>query len=198
MIFNSLERKGAVILLFLVTGAFVLPRQFRGGHGDFYLLPAAEAVQEDTVVPAKAPPAGATRTVAWKRQPQPVVELNAADSAQLVRVRGIGPYYAGKILRYRERLGGFHSVRQLKEVNMTYFNVDSAAHCFRADTALIVRRELDTMSFKSILRHPYLEYEDVRMMFEAKRKFGRMSVAVLEENGVLPAYKLKKIKPYFK
>lgn len=198
MVFNSLERKGAVILLFLVTAAFILPKQFRAENNDFFLLPLAETVEIDTLVPTATPPAKPMRPTAWKQKALPVVELNAADSAQLVQVKGIGAYYAGKILRYRERLGGFHAVRQLKEVNMTYFNVDSSAHRFRVDTALIVQRELDTMSFKSILRHPYLEYEDVRMMFEAKRKFGRMSIPILEENKVLPAHTLRRIKPYFK
>ncbi|MBQ1754135.1 MAG: helix-hairpin-helix domain-containing protein, partial [Bacteroidales bacterium] len=35
------------------------------------------------------------------------LELNGADSAALVSLRGIGPWYARKILDYRDRLGGF-------------------------------------------------------------------------------------------
>lgn len=45
------------------------------------------------------------------------VDLNTADSAMLVSLRGIGPYYASKILDYRRRLGGtFTSVSQLMEI----------------------------------------------------------------------------------
>lgn len=44
------------------------------------------------------------------------IELNGADSATLVGVRGIGPLTAGRIVRYRERLGGFVRVEQLLEV----------------------------------------------------------------------------------
>ena len=38
----------------------------------------------------------------------PKLELNTADSTALVALRGIGPYYARKILAYRDRLGGFY------------------------------------------------------------------------------------------
>lgn len=43
--------------------------------------------------------------------------LNTADSAALVQLYGIGGYYARKILKYREQLGGsFVSPRQLLEI----------------------------------------------------------------------------------
>ena len=44
------------------------------------------------------------------------IELNSADSAALVSIRGIGPLTAGRIIRYRNALGGFASVSQLQEV----------------------------------------------------------------------------------
>lgn len=114
-----------------------------------------------------------------------------------MKVRGIGPFYASRIIRYRERLGGYYSVKQLKELKMKYFNVDSCASLFTVDQSLILKSDLDTMSFKAILKHPYLEYEDVQMIYNAKRKYGHLSYAVLEEHKVLAPHKLKKMKPYF-
>lgn len=199
MIFNFSERKGALVLLFLITGVVIIPRQFRARKYDVFLLPEMEIVNEDSLVFKQPDQSIAPKTTfIHQKKKMPVIELNTADSNLLVKVKGIGPYYAAKILRYRERLGGFYSVSQLKELQMTYFNVDSSAHYFTANPALIHPRDLDTMSFKAILRHPYLEYEDVSMMFNAKRKYGKLSMPVLEENKILPAYKLKKIKPYFK
>ena len=54
------------------------------------------------------------------------------------------------------------------------------------------------MSFKSVLHHPYLVYEDVQLIFNAKRKFGKINYSILESQKILPLFKLKKIKPYFK
>ena len=121
-----------------------------------------------------------------------VIELNSADSTTLIGVRGIGPYYAKKILRYREQLGGFHSTRQLGEIKFQYLNIDSLLPCFSVNPALIRKKELDTMSFKSVLHHPYLEYEDVQLIFNAKRKFGKINYSILESQKVLPPFKLKK------
>ena len=46
------------------------------------------------------------------------LDLNSADSLQLLSLRGIGPYYAGKILEYRRRLGGvFTTKEQLLEID---------------------------------------------------------------------------------
>lgn len=199
MVFNSAQKKGVVILLLLI-GILVLPGQFLPKEHDFFLLVDMDEVEVDTfliqsdpVLSKKIKP----KTKAPKRKIVKV-ELNGADSAMLDAVRGIGPYYAKKILRYRELLGGYYSVEQLKEIKMTYFNTDSAAYYFLVDSGLIRQRDLDTMSFKSVLRHPYLEYENVKAIFNAKRKFGRLSYALLEEKQVLPPLILKKIKPYFK
>lgn len=45
------------------------------------------------------------------------LDLNTADSLHLISLRGIGPYYAHKILEYRRKLGGvFTSKEQLLEI----------------------------------------------------------------------------------
>src|SRR3569833_498755 len=45
-----------------------------------------------------------------------VIELNSADSAKLTELKGIGSSFARRIVNYRNRLGGFISKEQLKEV----------------------------------------------------------------------------------
>lgn len=126
------------------------------------------------------------------------IELNTTDSSTLVKIRGIGPYYATKIIRYREQLGGFRSPSQLKEIKFKYLEIDTLLSRFTADSTLIRRRDLDTMDFKSMLKHPYLAYEDVQLIFNAKRKFGKINFSILNSEKTLPLYKLQKIKPYFK
>jgi len=45
-----------------------------------------------------------------------VAELNTSDSVALTSVKGIGNKLAGRIINYRKKLGGFHSIEQLLEV----------------------------------------------------------------------------------
>lgn len=180
---RSSEKKGIIVLVCLIAVLFVLPQAMKSDEHPFFLLVESEPLD--------------TSRITLPARPR-LVELNTADSAALVRLKGIGPYYAKKILRYRDQLGGFHSPRQLKELTYKYLVIDSLLPLFTADASLIRKRELDTMSFRAILRHPYLEYEDVQLIFDAKRKYGKVSYDTLVRRGVLPPQKLKKIRYYFK
>src|SRR5690606_12819605 len=44
------------------------------------------------------------------------IELNSTDSIALQQLRGIGPVFASRIIRFRDNLGGFHDVSQLRNV----------------------------------------------------------------------------------
>jgi DNA uptake protein ComE-like DNA-binding protein len=95
--------------------------------------------------------------------PPMMIEINTADTTQLVRLSGIGPVYAGRILKYRGLLGGFYSPMQILEV----FGMDSIRyagikdHIF-ADTKNINKIPVNEADFKTLLRHPYLDYETVK------------------------------------
>ncbi len=177
------ERKGFALLLVLIVCLLVLPRQFKTRQHRLFFLSVAEAIPDSLLTDIR-------------RLQEPVIELNSADSSLLTTVKGIGPYYASRIVQYRKRLGGFHSVDQLKELKLTYLEVDSYKHRFSADAQKIRRMDLNKLAFKEVLRHPYLEYEDVQLIFNARRKFGSVSYEILRRNGILAEYKLRKIKPY--
>ena len=46
----------------------------------------------------------------------PRLDINKADSVALLDLPGIGPYFAGKVIQYRTRLGGYSTVEQLTEI----------------------------------------------------------------------------------
>lgn len=195
MLFNNSQRRGILLLVFLIMCLFILPQQFLLRKHDMFLLCNDTVVmRKDSFITTNFPASLPQKQIVQA----PKLELNTADSISLEALRGIGPYYASKIIRYRQKLGGYHSAGQLKELKMKYFDADSAAHLFTADPKFIVKKDLSTMTFKEVLQHPYLEYEDVKLIFNAKRKYQTISFAILETNGILPAALLKKIKPYFK
>jgi DNA uptake protein ComE-like DNA-binding protein len=51
-----------------------------------------------------------------KLSPGQTLSLNDADTTALRQVPGIGPVYARRIVSYRQRLGGFYRVEQLREI----------------------------------------------------------------------------------
>ena len=45
-----------------------------------------------------------------------IIDINIADSATLVRLKGIGPVTAGKIIERRNKKGPFTNINQLLEI----------------------------------------------------------------------------------
>ena len=92
-----------------------------------------------------------------------VVDLNTADTLTLQLLHGIGPAYARRIVRYRERLGGFVSSSQLLEVYG--FTPELLAHIaphLTLDSTAIVRIDINSIDLKQLARHPYVEYYQAR------------------------------------
>ena len=87
-----------------------------------------------------------------------VCNLNTADSAALVELYGIGGYYARKILRYRERLGGsFVDVRQLLEIEgFTQERFEKIAGNVVVLEGDVKRVSLLKADMEFLRRHPYI------------------------------------------
>ena len=129
----------------------------------------------------------------------PKLELNAADSAALVTLRGIGPWYARKILDYRDRLGGFVAKEQLLEID----GVDAERYAGFSETITVDAsrcRPLDLWhSPDSVLaRHPYLGAKGARSIvrFRAVYDSSRWTLSDLAQECVLTAENIEKLKKY--
>lgn len=126
------------------------------------------------------------------------ISLNACDSADLERLPFLGPVLSGRIIKYRKLLGGFVSVVQLQEV---YGISDTAfavlAGRFYIDTSLIRQINVNLASFGELLRHPYLELDDVQSIFRYREAGGRiMSADDLTDHEILSAEKARRMNPY--
>lgn len=85
------------------------------------------------------------------------IELNAADAAALIRLKGIGPAFARRIINYRDALGGFVAVEQVREV---YGLPDSVyrqcSPLLSADSRLIRLINVNVATEEELARHPYI------------------------------------------
>lgn len=114
----------------------------------------------------------AAERIRWS-PPELLVELNGADSAELVKLYGIGGYYAEKIIAYRERIGNFYTPEQLMEIR----GIDSARYLgFKenvvADTSMIRKFSLDTASRRFLSAHPYIGPYTARGILLLRQRFG--------------------------
>ena len=121
--------------------------------------------------------------------------LNTADSAALVRLYGIGGYYARKILKYREQLGGsFVSPRQLLEIDG--FTQERYS---KIEKSIFVREE-DIKGFSllnaersALERHPYIGPYAARGIVTYLRVKGRPAENALSSRAEIELSLLKEL-----
>ncbi len=134
-----------------------------------------------------------------QNKPSRRINLNRADSVQLLPLPGIGPVFAGRIIKYRRLLGGFVSVNQLAEVyGMPVETIERIRSMIAIDSSAIKMIQLDSATFGELLRHPYLEYEEVKALVEYRDFAGRISsFSELLENHILPDTTIRRMVGYF-
>ena len=103
-------------------------------------------------------------TNAIYHEPKALVDINTASEEELQTVYGIGPVISKGIISYRERLGGYNSLDQIKEI---YGVKEEAFENIRSQLTLsgeIKKIYVPALSFKEILKHPYADYETTKML----------------------------------
>lgn len=118
-----------------------------------------------------------------KEIPLSPLDLNSADSSDLVRLPGIGGYYATRIIKYREQLGGYVSTAQLFEIEGLPDSL--AAWFFVADSVQTVRLDVNSLTLSQLRRHPYMNFYQARAIVDFRKDRGRLKgpeqLALLEE-----------------
>ncbi|MDB5060892.1 MAG: hypothetical protein JWP67_735 [Mucilaginibacter sp.] len=127
-----------------------------------------------------------------------IVELNTADSAKLTTVQGIGAAFATRIIYYRERLGGFISKEQLKEIyGLDEIKFKEVKDHVKVDPARIRLININTITFDKLRLMPYLNYKQVNALIEYRQQHGNYnSMADLKNIAIIDDQILRKIEPY--
>lgn len=102
------------------------------------------------------------------------LDLNRVDSLTLLRVPGIGPTFARRILALRTRLGGYYTVLQLQEVyGMNEDRFLELRSWFRIATPPH-RYQLSELKADSLPDHPYLSYRHKRALRRVISRHGQV------------------------
>lgn len=128
-----------------------------------------------------------------KIKPGEHIELNTTDTAQLMKVPGIGSYYAREIVRHGRRLGGYVSVDQLDEIEdfpqdaKPYFTVHGSPQ----------KLNVNKLTLQQLRRHPYINYYQARAIVEYRRLHG--AITSLQQLATLrdfPPEAISRLEPY--
>lgn len=101
------------------------------------------------------------------------VDINHADSALFIKLKGIGTGYAKRIIRYRESLGGFARIDQIMEVyGLPPQLFDSISQYLTIDTAGIIKKNINTSTAEELKKHPYIKWNLANAIVAYRQKHG--------------------------
>lgn len=131
-------------------------------------------------------------------QRREILELNTCDSASLESLPGLGPVLSARIIKYRNLLGGYASVDQLKEVyGLSEDTYNLVSGFLRADPALVRKIQINNADYKQLIRMPYLERSEISAILKYKGLMQKINnIDELIENKIITIEKAAKISPY--
>ncbi len=131
------------------------------------------------------------------RSRQTAIDINTADSAAWVALNGIGPGFAKRIITYREKLGGFYQVDQLKEV----YGLDSVwvkenKAILKVGAGVYRFLKINQVEWKDF-RHPYLPYGQSKVVLAYRKQHGPIKdFETLQQIQLLDQVAWRRLKPY--
>jgi len=127
-----------------------------------------------------------------------IVDINTADSAQLDEIRGIGGAFANRILKYRQKLGGFYKKEQLMEV----YGLDSVKYNeikgqISMSSVALKTININTAQFSDLKSNPYLTYKQMNAIIQYRKQHGSYKgPADLKKVAILNQQVIDQITPY--
>ena len=133
-----------------------------------------------------------------KEHSYPTVEINVADTSAFIALPGIGSKLASRIISFREKLGGFYSVKQVGE---TFGLADSSFQKLKkylvVDPASIKKLNVNTASLETLKTHPYIRYAIANAIIAYRNEHGPFSkIDDIKNIQAIPEELFNKLLPY--
>ncbi|MDP4211158.1 MAG: helix-hairpin-helix domain-containing protein [Bacteroidota bacterium] len=135
---------------------------------------------------------------AFDRKKPEDLDINQADSSVWRQLPGIGIKLASRIIHFREKLGGFYDVDQLRETfglaDSTFENIRPFLHIRSANLKKI---DLNSAAQESLQAHPYIRWRLAKGIIQYREQHGGFkSVGELQQLAQMDSGKFQKLEPY--
>lgn len=126
------------------------------------------------------------------------VDINTADSIQLVALYGIGPKMAAKIIDYRQRTGGFFNTSQLLEIyGMDEDVLMELAGKIHADVQNVRYLRINSVLLEELKRNPYVKSKLANAIVNYRKQHGAFKkIEDLKNIVILQDSTYNKLLPY--
>jgi DNA uptake protein ComE-like DNA-binding protein len=101
------------------------------------------------------------------------LEVNTADTSQLVLLKGIGSVLAKRIVQYRQLTGGFYHLDQLLQVyGFSPVTLDAIKPFLTVDRTKILPLNINKASLRRLKDHPLLGYYKAQAIIDLRKQSG--------------------------
>jgi competence protein ComEA len=126
------------------------------------------------------------------------VNVNSADTSAFIDLPGIGSKLAYRITAFRDKLGGFYSVEQIKE---TYGLSDSTFQIIKpylkVDAGAVKKFNINTATKDDLKVHPYIRWNLANIIVEYRNQHGKFTdLSDLKKIALIDEATYAKIAPY--
>lgn len=127
------------------------------------------------------------------------VDVNLADTFDFKELPGIGSKLSQRIVAFREKLGGFHSIEQVGE---TYFLADSVFRKIKPHLVIsagqLKQININSASAEQLKSHPYIRYNLANAIISYRKQHGNFkSVEDVKKIMIFSEEDYNKTVPYF-
>lgn len=106
-----------------------------------------------------------------KYKPGKFVDLNTADTTELMKIPGIGSIRAQRIVEYRHKLGGYHSISQVHEACELPELLGDWVHI---SAPMIDKLNVNFASMEQLQAHPYITPRQARAIMNLRHREGNI------------------------
>ena len=125
------------------------------------------------------------------------IDINKASAEEWQSLRGIGPVFSKRIVKFRDKLGGFYSIEQVAE---TYGLPDSTFLSIKSkllSSTILRTLPINTISEEVLKAHPYLNWKDAKALIKFRKHNGPFkTLADLQQCYALKKETIQRIAPY--
>lgn len=127
-----------------------------------------------------------------------LLNINEADTSAFKTLRGIGTVYAQRIVKYREALGGFYHVNQIKEVyglsEELFATLEKQLYVANVQLTVL---NVNKATEEGLAKHPYINRKQAQAIIAYRKQHGLFqSVEDFNKIYILESDFLRKIEPY--
>jgi len=125
------------------------------------------------------------------------IDINRAGEEEWQRLRGIGPAYSARIVKFREALGGFASVEQVAETRGLPDSTFQRIRLQLRPSPIFRPLPINTISAEALATHPYIDRRSAEALVAYRNNHGPFRHADdLRKVYALKAEVLDKLMPY--